>query len=263
MDILVTGYKGLIGQRIYERLKLFHNVTGYGRGYDFKELGDKKFDLIIHCACNNLIRDIIKNPDLAFENITLSYKVMELARKSGCRKIVMFSSGRLQHLNRNPYVTGKVFNEEVCKAYKECYDIDYIIIRPETVWGMNDKDRVIPLWIRNAIQNKPIEVYGGGDKELPPVYVDDFIREVFKIVNDFNEYKNRAISIAGKTLRVDEIINAIKEELNSQSEVKYLEPEKAQPQKCTPPDVCCEEDFRIRLREVVKYHTKEEGNINI
>jgi len=264
MNILITGYKGLIGQRIYERLKLFHDVVGYGKGYNFEELKDKKFDLIIHCACNNLIREIIKKPDLAFENIKLTYDVMELARKYGCNKVVMFSSGRLQHSNKNPYVVGKIFNEEICEAYKECYNIDYIIIRPETVWGMNDKDRVIPLWIRNAIQNKPIVVYGGEDKELPPVYVDDFIREVFKVINNFDKYKNKAISIAGKTLRVDEIVNIIKSELNSQSEVKYLEPEKAQPQKCTPPDICCEEDFRLRIREVVKYHAKEEDiNINL
>tara|TARA_Y100000034_G_C6865111_1_gene394201 strand:- start:316 stop:1107 length:792 start_codon:yes stop_codon:yes gene_type:complete len=258
MKILITGYKGLIGQRIYERLKLFHDVTGYGRGYDFDKLKDKKFELIIHCACNNVIRDVVKNPDLAKENIDLTYDIMELARKSECKKVIMFSSGRIRHANRSPYVVGKIFNEEIVKAYKECYGINYIIIRPETVWGMNDKDRVIPLWIRSAIQNKPITVYGNENKELPPVYVDDFVKEFFKIINNFEKHKNKSISIAGKTLRVEEIVRMLREELNSQSEIKYLETETSQPQKCIKPDVSCDEDFRLRVREVVRYHTKED-----
>lgn len=257
MNILVTGYKGLIGQRVYERLKLFHNVVGHGRGYNFDDLKDKKFDLIIHCACNNLIREIIKNPDLAKENIDLTYNVMELARKSDCKKIIMFSSGRVPHPQRNPYLVGKIFNEEICKAYKECYDIDYVIIRPETVWGMNDKDRVIPLWIRSAIQNKPIVVYGTEEKELPPIYVDDFIEEAFNVFNNFNQFKGRSVSISGKVMKVNDIINAIKEELNSQSEIRYLPQEKAQPQKCSEPDICCDKDFRERLRDVIKYHNKD------
>ena len=255
MRILITGYKGLIGQRIFERLKLYHNVDGYERrsNYSLKE-HNIKYDLIIHCAANCIIRDVIKNPSLMMENINLTYNVMELAKRTGCKRIIIFSSSRVEHDNYNPYIASKKFAENIAKAYQECYGINYLILRPETVWGMNDKDRVIPRWIRAAANNEPIIIYGDKNKELPPVYVDDFVNAVMELINNFERHKNKTYSISSEGMKVKEVINTIKKVFKSRSKVKYLSAEKSQPQRHIKPNIEVENKFEERLKEVSKYN---------
>lgn len=254
MKILITGYRGLIGQRIYERLKLYHHVDGYERrsNYSLKK-HNVKYDIIIHCAANCIIRAVIENSLLMIENINITYDVMELARRTGCKKVVIFSSSRVEHPNENPYIASKKFAENIAKAYRECYGINYLILRPETVWGMNDKDRVIPRWIGAAANNQSIIIYGDKNKELPPVYVDDFVDVAMDLINNFEKHKNKTYSISSEAMKVGEIINMIKKVFKSKSKVKYLPAEKTQPQKHIKPNIEIENKFEERLKEIAKY----------
>ena len=255
MNILITGHKGLIGQEIFNRLKLFCEVTGYDRGSkDFSG----KFDLIIHAAANCIIRDTIKDPDLAVENIVHTYNIMEYARKTGCNKVVIFSSGRVTHSEKNPYIVSKIFAENLAQAYFDCYGIEYMIIRPETVWGFNDhKVRVIPAWIIAAMKGKPIVVYGDKNKELPPIYVDDFVKVCMNFINNWPAFKNRILKINGAPLKVTRIIEIIKQATGSKSKVKFEHYEITQPQQIDN-GICFgnEKLFIKRIEEVVQH-----GNI--
>lgn len=266
MKILITGYLGLIGSKIYERLKLFHDVNGV----DIKEytdetkhlqliadLEDMKYDMIIHCGAFCIIRNIIKNPDLAFINIESTYALMEFARKTGCKKVIMLSSSRVEHKEKNPYTVSKQFNENTVETYKQCYGIDYIIIRPETVWGMNDNlVRAIPKWIKQALNNETITIYGDKKKTMPPIYVDDFTDLFLECITHFNIYKGRIIQIAGGTMKVTDIIKLIKKYTKSKSKIKYKKAEKSQPQKVNAENVdslwLSTIGFEKRLKEVLK-----------
>ncbi|MEI6144772.1 MAG: NAD(P)-dependent oxidoreductase, partial [Candidatus Berkelbacteria bacterium] len=133
--VFLTGHRGLIGSELVKHFK--DKVIGFDRGDKWPTPeAVKDVDLIIHCASNCVIREVIKNPDLAKENIDLTYKVMELARQNNIKKVVLFSSGRVKHKEKNPYTVSKEFLELTGEGYRQCYGIDYIIIRPETVWGM-------------------------------------------------------------------------------------------------------------------------------
>lgn len=229
MRILITGHKGLIGQELYNRLKLFNDVVGDDK--DTKEEITGNFDLMIHCAANVIIRETIKNPHLAIENIAITYQFMEYARKTGCKKVVIFSSGRVNHSEKNPYIVSKLFSENMAQAYHDCYDIEYMIIRPETVWGMNDhKERVIPAWILAALTNKPIIVYGTKNKELPPIYVTDFVDIVMTKINNWERNKLKIHGISGVFLSVQDIMKTILFATRSKSKVIYKPAEKTQPQ---------------------------------
>jgi len=260
MKILLTGGKGLIGSKILERLRLFHNIDWVDKkgksNTNNLYLSKTKYDLIIHCADNCIIREVIKDSTLAPENIAGTLQVLNLAKRTGCKKVIMFSSSRVESNNHNPYITSKKYMEEETKAYHECYGIDYIIIRPETVWGLNDNYvRVIPTWIINALQNKPLIVYGDKDKELAPIYVDDFVDLIMGYITHFDIYKNDTYNIKGSPLKVREIIKTIKRITNSKSKVIYKKAELSQPQLCNNKyDKCTEYDnFEERLEEVIKW----------
>jgi len=232
IKILITGHKGLIGSELYKRFKDTHEVDGVDRG---DNLQNKQYDLIIHCAANCIIRDIIQNPELALENVNYTCNLMEFARRNSCKKVVMFSSSRVHHPEENPYTVGKKYNEAIAKAYKECYGIDYIIVRPETVWGANDNPvRAIPVWINNALNNKSIMIYGDESKEMPPVHITDFADRLIPTIHEFAEGKNEKdiYTITGSVMKVGEMIDIIKKHTNSQSEVIFKNKETAQPQQC-------------------------------
>jgi len=262
MKILVTGYKGLIGRKIYNTLnKLGHNVTGFDRG---DKLIDQYYDMIIHCAANCIIRDVIRDPSLTKENIDLTFDIMELARRSNCKKVILFSSSRVTHNEDNPYIASKKFLENMARAYKDCYNIDYIIIRPETVWGRNDNPvRVIPHWISCAFDNQAIDIYGDKNKKLSPLYIDDFIIEFMKIFERFDEYKNtEPMIISGKPMLASIIANKIINVINSKSRIIFLKPELTQPQdvtvKINKNEIRLDNKFEERLKEYLLEGEKNE-----
>jgi len=258
MKILLTGYKGLIGSKIYERLKLFHEVTGVEKNQfvDFIKMSDGDFDMIIHAGANCIIRDTIKEPELAMQNIDSSYLIMEFARRNDIKKVIVFSSSRVEYDNMNPYTVSKRFVENITQSYNECYGIDYMIIRPETVWGSNDNPvRVIPKWVVQALNNEVITVYGNKHKMLPPIHVEDFVDLFLSYFNDWELHKNSIIKIAGKPLSVMQIIDIIKKVTHSKSKVKYSKAELSQPQELAVTNYFYDSDektFEKRLEETIK-----------
>jgi len=229
--ILITGHNGLIGSSLWDRLKNEYQLYGY----DIVEPRNNGFhnevDMIIHCASNCVIREVIKDTSLMMKNIQITHSVMEKARGSGA-KVVLMSSSRLNSPYYSPYTAEKQFMENISKAYKDCYGVDSVIVRPETVWGYHkDDNRVIPNWIKLAKNNEDMIVFGDKEKELSPLFVEDFISELVKIINNFDDFKNGdPITITGEIMKACEVIDIIKDFYDSRSNVIFLEPEMSQPQ---------------------------------
>jgi nucleoside-diphosphate-sugar epimerase len=249
MEILITGSEGLIGSHLMMRLKKEHNVYGIDLGDTYDEVESEHIDVVIHCAAHCIIRDVIAHPVYAMDNIRSTLQALEFAREKNA-KFIYFSSSRVSHTENNPYIASKRAGEEMVKAYHDCYDIDYIIIRPETVWGhKNDnKKRVIPAWINRIKSNETVIVYGDKRKELPPIHVDDFVDIFMKIFNKFEKYKGRELSISGKILKVPNILKDIGKYYNKRLQVVYLNPEKTQPQRCRRADFVATTPFIEQLK---------------
>lgn len=241
MKVLITGSKGLIAT---ELKKYFPNSCGIDKGQD---IPNEKFDFIIHTAANCVIRETIKNPELAKENIDFSFKIMEKARKDNS-KIILFSSSRVVG-DENPYVTSKKFIEDLALAYKNCYDLKYIIIRPETVWSRDEKNRrVINTWIDAIKNDKPVIVYGNKDKELPPIHVSEFGKIFMDIFKNFDRDIYKTITISGQARKVIELIKAIGDFQNKEPKIVFKEPELTQPQKCNGVDITGKIPFEEQLK---------------
>ncbi len=240
---LITGHLGLIGNRIYQEIK------GDKVGIDRNDKIEGKYDLIIHCGANTFIRDCLKNPDLAKENIDRTYEVFETARKSKCL-VVAFSSSRAEHDLRNPYVLSKWFLEEIAETYFKNYGVEHIIIRPETIWGYsNNNDRVINKWIENAIEGRNIDIYGDEDKELSPLYIDEFMNRFWHFFYK-NEFCGRgAYSISGQIRKAKDIAQDIITFFNSKSKVVFKKAEEFQPQRCHRADMVGNVNFSQELNK--------------
>jgi len=165
----------------------------------------------------------------------MTFNVLEFARKNNIKK-VMFSSSRETYGNSNkktyiesdvkiencesPYSASKISGEVLFHSYQKCYDIDFVIFRFSNVYGMyDDSDRVIPLFIRLAKQNKDLVVFGK-DKLLDFTYIDDLVKGIINTIKRFNKVKNDVYNLAyGEGVTILKVAKLIRNNLKSHSEI--------------------------------------------
>jgi UDP-glucose 4-epimerase len=254
--ILITGSSGTIGTRLGEKLlNLGYEIIGVdweknkwhknlekrtthldlrNKNLVLKKL-PKKVDLIIHLAANARVYELVKNPDLARDNMITTYNILEYARINKIKNII-FASSREVYGNtkkakhkevdvkiencESPYSASKISGEALIHSYHKCFGVNYVIIRFSNVYGMYDEsDRVIPLFIRKAIKNENLVVFGK-DKILDFTYIDDAVEGVIKAIQRFNKVKNNTFNIAtGKGTKILFVAQLIKKFLNSKSRI--------------------------------------------
>ena len=233
----MTGHKGLIGSFLLKRLEERGDkpilLVDKREGTDINELNtfhlNEGADVMIHLASFCKINKTIEEPELAFYNNVLGiYRVLEFCRKHKIPKIVFTSSSRILSKEKNPYTASKLYAEELIKGYCECYGINYIIIRPSTVYApMNDfSRRLVDIFILNALQGQELKIFGNENKTLDFTYIDDFV-DGFLIAMEQN---NKCFDIAsGTSTKVSYVADLIIK-LAGQGTKSFHAPEIAQPQ---------------------------------
>jgi nucleoside-diphosphate-sugar epimerase len=235
MNIAMTGHEGLIGYFLKERLEKeghkFVLLIDKRNGKSLSELKNmvpsEKIDMFIHAAAHCKINQDIANPELAHTNNSEgTFNALEFCRKQKIPKIVFFSSSRVLSKEKNPYTASKIYGEELCKGYKQCYGIDYLIYGP--FWDMTG--RLIHIYITNALEGKDLMVYGDPKtKTLDFTYIDDFVSGVMLAMNGS---WNREYDISGSgEYNIYNLAEFIIKNTDSKSKIQVLEAEKAQPQK--------------------------------
>ena len=255
MKILVTGSSGTIGTRLCEKLaERKQDFVGVDKKHNrwskeidrktkilnlLKEVEVKRMpvaDMIIHLAANARVYNLVLKPELAKENMITTFNVLEFCRKNDISRFVFASSReaygnsrKIKHkeedvrieLCESPYTASKIAGEALAQAYCKCYGIDFVIVRFSNVYGMyDDSDRVVPLFIRRAMQNKDLVVYGR-EKLLDFTYIDDAVDGLLKVIERFEIVKDNTFNIAsGKGTKIVDVARLIKKELNSKSKIK-------------------------------------------
>jgi len=242
MRYAITGHQGLIGTYLKKRLdKEGHECVlqiDQKEGFNvmdlmFKETQlNEQIDVFFHFAAQCKINEAIAHPILAHKNnVDGILAVLEFCRRHKIPKIVVASSSRVLSPERNPYVASKIYVEELVKAYHDCYGIEYIIVRPSTVYGplFDETSRLINNWLTAAIKEEDLKLYGDNAKTLDFTYISDFVDGVMlTISNGWNKEYN----ISGKDeTNLFDLANYIIWKTKSRSKIKMLTSEIAQPQK--------------------------------
>ncbi len=253
--ILVTGSSGTVGTRLCEKLlekgyevqgadvvhnkwsKKVDNVTKIVNLLDGKSFGKlgKDFDMVIHLAANARVYNLVKDPSKAFENFQTLFNALEFCRKNDIKRFI-FSSSREVYGNsekmkyredeadvrkcESPYTASKIGGEALIYAYEKCYGVDPVIVRFSNVYGMYDEsDRVVPLFIRMAMEDKPITVFGK-EKELDFTYIDDAIDGVLRCIERFDSVKGGVYNIAsGKAITIEKVAEIILKKMKKNNRI--------------------------------------------
>jgi len=247
MKYIITGSCGMIGQYLKRELDkqgceciLEVDKRNSDISTDYLSVIDEQLnaDIMFHLASNCKIKDTISNPDLAFENSDGIEHVLEYCRRNHIKKIVYFSSSRVLSEEENPYTASKKYGEHLCKAYHNCYGIDYIIIRPSTVYApcKDITTRLLTTWVINALKGEYLVLCGDSHKTLDFTYISDFVDGIFCLLNNWEEAKNTDYDISGEDSRnLIDVAQLISHEIADQigechMDIELKEPEIAQPQ---------------------------------
>lgn len=131
----------------------------------------------------------------------------------------------------SPYSASKASSDHFVRAYHDTYGLQTIISNCSNNYGPNQfPEKLIPLFIHNIRQNKPLPVYGKGENVRDWLYVEDHARAIDLIfhkgkvgdtynIGGFNEWKNiDLIRVIIKT--VDRLLG--REEGTSEKLITYV-----------------------------------------
>jgi dTDP-glucose 4,6-dehydratase len=148
-----------------------------------------EIDTIVNFAAETHVDRSILNPD-AFINTDVygTYVLLEAARKAGNLRYHQISTDEVYgHIHgdhrslesdcmapRSPYAASKASADHLVNAYHITYDLPITISRgANNIGPFQYPEKVVPLFITNALNDMPLPVYGDGQQRRDYQYVGD------------------------------------------------------------------------------------------
>jgi UDP-glucose 4-epimerase len=147
----------------------------------------QKVDVVYHLAAQSNVLGAIQDVDYSFQtNVVGTFNLLSAAREFNVRRFIFTSSrevyGETEDLPvresaplnpKNAYGASKASAEFYCRVFAQS-GLETAVLRLANVYGPGDQDRVIPLFVRNALEGRPLVIYGDR-KVLDFVWVGDVV----------------------------------------------------------------------------------------
>lgn len=162
---------------------------------------DYEVDTIVHFAAESHVDRSIVAPDAFIQtNVVGTFNLLELARKHS-NQIELFhhvstdevfgSLGKEGYFTEktpynpnSPYSASKAASDHLVRAYHHTYGLPVTISNCSNNYGPYQfPEKLIPLMILNALEWKPLPVYGDGSNVRDWLYVTDHCRAIWLIMN--------------------------------------------------------------------------------
>ncbi len=212
MRILVTGGAGFIGSQFAKRLrsagedvvvldKLTYsgnpaNLEGTGIDLLVGDICDARAvadaaqgaDAIVNFAAETHVdRSILGSVDVVTTNVLGAFVLLEQARATGCRYVHVSTDevygdvppGASSKENdplapSSPYSAGKAGGDLQALAHVRTYGLDAVITRGSNTYGPNQyPEKLLPLFVTNALDGEPLPLYGDGHQTRDWLHVED------------------------------------------------------------------------------------------
>lgn len=152
------------------------------------ELFREGLDAVVNFAAETHVDRSIGNPDdFIRTDIYGTYSLLEAARRRGVGCFVQISTdevyGSVEEgfsteldplMPRNPYAASKAGADRLAYSYFATYDLPVIITRASNNFGPYQyPEKVIPLFVTNALDSVPLPLYGDGLNVRDWIFVRD------------------------------------------------------------------------------------------
>ena len=79
----------------------------------------------------------------------------------------------------SPYAASKAGGDHLARAYHATYGLPVVVLRPCNAYGPAQfPEKLVPLFLTNALEGRPLPLYGDGTSVRDWLYVDDLVRAV-------------------------------------------------------------------------------------
>jgi UDP-glucose 4-epimerase len=198
-----------------------------------------QFDYVFHYAALVGVQRTLKNPVRVLEDIKGIENILRLSKNTGVKRVYFSSSSevygepvefpqneRTTPLNsRLPYAVVKNVGEAFLRSYQQEYGLEYTIFRFFNTYGpKQSKDFVVSRFIRLALANKDITIYGDGKQTRTFCYIDDNVDACYQAFAE-NRFVNDVINVGGnEEIPVIELAKTIIQMTGSSSSIIHLPP---------------------------------------
>lgn len=165
-------------------------------------------DAVMHLAAESHVDRSIDGPaDFIQTNIVGTYNLLECARAYwDSLSLDKKATFRFQHIStdevygslgsegfftettpydpRSPYSASKASSDHLVKAWYHTFGLPALITNCSNNYGpYHFPEKLIPLVILNALENRPLPVYGKGDNIRDWLYVEDHARALYLVLS--------------------------------------------------------------------------------
>jgi dTDP-glucose 4,6-dehydratase len=167
------------------------------------DLLSEGFDAVVNFAAESHVDRSILGPRVFLEtNVLGTQNLLEAARHHGVGRFVQVSTDEVygslgpddppfteeSPLEPNsPYAASKASADLVCRAYHETYGMPVIVTRCSNNYGpFQFPEKLIPSFIRNAMRDSPVPLYGDGLNVRDWLHVEDHCRAIALVLDRGN-----------------------------------------------------------------------------
>ncbi|RKY78715.1 dTDP-glucose 4,6-dehydratase [candidate division KSB1 bacterium] len=159
----------------------------------------KACDVVVNFAAESHVdRSIGKPDDFIRTDIFGAFVLLEAARQHGVKRFIQISTDEVYGstlgepfketdplMPSSPYSASKAGADRLAYSYFVTYDLPVIITRCSNNFGPYQyPEKLIPLFITNALEDKKLPVYGDGQNVRDWIYVMDHCEALDLVVNE-------------------------------------------------------------------------------
>jgi dTDP-glucose 4,6-dehydratase len=157
-------------------------------------LAEHKIEAVVHFAAESHVDRSVEGPEIFIKTNVLGTEILlEESRRHGVERFVMVSTDEVYGslgaegmftedtplAPNSPYAASKAAADLLCRAFHRTFDFPVLITRCSNNYGpFQFPEKLIPLMIANALEEKPLPVYGDGLNVRDWLYVEDHCRAV-------------------------------------------------------------------------------------
>ena len=171
-------------------------------------------DTIVNFAAESHVDRSILDPDAFIHtDVVGAYILLDEGKKHGIGRFCQVSTDEVygdidegasaeddRFLPNSPYAASKAGGELMVRAYAVTYGMDTVITRGSNTYGPYQyPEKLIPFFTTEAIDDRPLPLYGDGKQIRDWLYVDDHARGVDRVLHIGKS--GEAYNLAGENQR--------------------------------------------------------------
>jgi len=229
MKLLITGHKGYIGNKLFNKLNDGINIV---HGLDLKDgrdvihhLPNISYDYVFHLAAFPSVQQSVEEPSDTFRNNAYATSVLlEWAKNHNVKRVVFSSSAAAAEIT-SPYGFHKRISEQECKLYSQLYGLDTACLRYYNVYSEDQiyggsYSTAISAWMQMIREGRELRIDGDGEQTRDFVHVDDVVSANIFCMNQDKPFAGAIHDVASG---VSCSLNSVREIINRNHDVVWIE----------------------------------------